>query len=248
MIRTIISCLVVTIAIAFCGGIASAQSGHHGFITVSGGIHTGGQSLSIHREFEVNQESASYDATHPFASGVLVDGGVGFRIWKDLGAGVSVSRFTSSTPATVEARIPHPFQFGSLREFNGESFGAERTETGVHVQMLYHLPLTGRLRAVVFGGPSYLMTAQELVSAVHYDESYPYDTATFRSADVARATGSALGLNAGVDAFWMFTKMFGTGGLVRFTRASIDLDAPAGQRVAFDAGGVHAAAGLRFFF
>ena len=248
MTRTIVSALLATVAIALCAGVASAQPPRRGFVTVGGGVHTGGQSLSERREFEVNQETARYDATHPFTSGVLVDAGFGMHIWKGLGAGVSVSHFSSSTRATVEARIPHPFQFGTPREFNGESAGAQRNETGVHVQVQYHLPMRGRFRAMVFGGPSYLMAEQDLVSGVRYSEAYPYDSASFASADLTRASGSAMGFNTGVDAVWMFTKSFGTGALLRFTRASLELDASAGRVVNMDAGGVHAVVGARVQF
>jgi hypothetical protein len=148
----------------------------------------------------------------------------------------------------VDARIPHPFQFNAHRTVNGSVGGARRSETGVHAQVLYHLPLEGRLRAIVFAGPSFVSGRLDAVQEVLYDEEFPYDTATFAGADLSRASGSGVGFNAGVDAFWTFTARFGAGAVVRYTRASLDLDAPGNRRVALDAGGVHLALGVRASF
>lgn len=218
------------------------------YVAVNGGVQTGGEGFTDRREFEVNFETAAAEARHPFEPGALVEGGLAVRLWRGLGAGVAVSRFSGGSAAAVDARIPHPFQFEAHREISGESGRARRSETGVHVQFLYHLPAPGRLRAMLFAGPSYVAADQDLVREVRYDESYPYDAATFASADLARASGSAVGFNAGVDAFWMFTTRLGAGVLVRFTRASLDLDGPADRRIGVDAGGVHVGVGARVGF
>jgi hypothetical protein len=47
---------------------------------------------------------------------------------------------------------------------------------------------------------------------------------------------------------WFFSKNVGVGGLVRFSRATIDLDAPENRTVSVDAGGVYAGGGVRVIF
>ena len=218
------------------------------YLTLGGGTQAAGSSFTDRREFDVNAERGTSEARHPFRTGALVDGGGGVRLWRRLGAGIGVSQFSARGVAAVDARIPHPFQFGAHREVRGETGRAGRTETGVHIQLLYQLPPRGRLRGVLFAGPSYLTARHDLVRDVRYDESYPYDTATFASAELARAGGSGFGFNAGADAFWMFTTRFGAGALVRMTRATIDLGAAGNRRVPIDAGGLHVAVGGRASF
>jgi hypothetical protein len=218
------------------------------YVSVNGGAQAAGNGFAERREFPLNAETATIAAQHPFERGAVFDGGAGVRLWKRFGAGLSVSYFSAGAGAAVTARLPHPFQFDADREISGESGRARRAETGLHVQLLYMPPARGRFRGMLFAGPSYLSAKQDLVRDVRYHEAFPYDTATFASAGLARATGSGFGFNAGVDACWMLTRRFGAGALVRVTRAAVDLDAAENRRVAIDAGGVHVAIGGRMVF
>ena len=95
----------------------------------------------------------------------------------------------------------------------------------------------GRLRLVVSGGPSFFTVQQDIVTEVTITETYPFDTAAFASATTSREKGSAVAFNAGADVMWMLTPRFGVGGLVRYSRATVDLDAPGNRTIAVDAGG-----------
>ena len=79
-------------------------------------------------------------------------------------------------------------------------------------------------------------------------ETYPFDTAAFGSAWKAKATGSAAAFNVGADVIWMLGKTVGVGGLVRYSRATVDLDSPDNRTVTVDAGGLYAGGGLRLLF
>ena len=46
----------------------------------------------------------------------------------------------------------------------------------------------------------------------------------------------------------MLKPRFGVGGLVRFSRATVDLDAPGNRTISVDAGGVYAGGGIRLLF
>lgn len=89
---------------------------------------------------------------------------------------------------------------------------------------------------------------QDLVREVTADETYPYDTATFRRATTGAADGSGIGFNGGADITWLFARRVGAGLLLRYTRASIELTASDGRTVSSDGGGLQAGAGLRFAF
>jgi hypothetical protein len=107
---------------------------------------------------------------------------------------------------------------------------------------------SGPLRVVLSGGPSFFNVEQDMVTEVSISESFPYDTATFSSATKRRQKASAPAFNVGADVLYMLTSKFGVGGLVRFARATVDLDAPENRTIAVDAGGVYAGGGVRVLF
>ena len=246
--RYLTSTLVV---IACCGLVAAvpaaAQSLPRFSVSVNGGYQPSTTSFDDHFTFDLNRETASVDIAYPVDAGPLFDAGVGIRIWKGLGAGLAVSRFNGEGTVSVTATLPHPLFFQRNRSISGETSGIARDETGVHIQAQYQLPPFGKLQVVLAGGPSVLDITQSLITDVNYTESYPYDTASFVGIDSRRVAGTATGFNAGADVRWMFTRNFGVGGLVRFTRATVDLEIN-NRTVTVDAGGTQVGAGVRLAF
>jgi len=131
---------------------------------------------------------------------------------------------------------------------SGTDHNVTHSETGVHLQLQYLVPATGKLHFVLEGGPSWINVDHEVVTDVTVTESYPYDTAAFGGAVTKSTTGSAAGFNAGVDVTWMFAESVGIGGLVRYTRADIDLKAVEGRSLTVKAGGLQGGAGIRVLF
>jgi hypothetical protein len=178
---------------------------------------------------------------------LLIDGGFALRLTKDLGVGLSVSRYQGDGRADVIARIPHPFEFDRPRDVGGSASGLDHTELGYHVQLQYSLPLANRLRLVLGAGPTFFDVERQIVESVDVDESYPFDSATFRSARSSAATGRSVGFNVGVDLVWTINRSAGLGALVRYARGTADLDA-ASRTVTVDVGGVQTGLGLRLYF
>jgi hypothetical protein len=234
---------------AAAAGDAAAQAWAERFyVTFSGGIQPTANDFSDRFEFEEYLEQARVDVDYDSASGPFFDGGVGVRLWKNLGAGVAFSFFTKDNPAAIEGAIPHPFFDAQPREISGEASSLSRKDAVVHLQGMAMIDPPGPLRLVLFGGPSFFRVEQDVVSGVRYSEEYPYDTATFTGADVRAVSESAVGFNAGADVVWMLHQNVGVGGLLRFTRASIDLDVPESGTISVDAGGFQAGAGIRLVF
>jgi hypothetical protein len=230
---------------------ANAQSDNPRFIvSVNAGVHTAAKALSDHFEFEQNVETATVDISYPFEPAALFDGGIAVRLWKQLGVGVAVSSYTREGSAAVDASIPHPFFFNQPRTVTGDVNDVSRTETGVHVQIVYVFPTRGRFRGLISAGPSRIEAEQEVVTAIQYDESFPFDEATFRSATTRSVKGSKMGFNVGADVSFLITRVFGVGAMARFTRADMDVDlgTPANRRIAFEAGGFQAGGGIRIVF
>ena len=97
-------------------------------------------------------------------------------------------------------------------------------------------------------GPSWFNVNQDLVTDVAYTELYPYDAAAFSSATVSRATKSKVGYNVSADVGLRLSRNVGVGGIVRFSRASLDLVAANATTAKVDAGGLQVGGGLRVFF
>ena len=217
-------------------------------VSINGAYQGASNDFSDRFEFERNLETGSTDVDYPVKGGFVFAAGAGVRFWKNLGAGVAVSYFTRDDIATTTSSVPHPFFFNQPRQVTGDATGVNRSETVVHAQVMYLINTGGRLRLVLSGGPSFFNVNQDLVTDIVVTESYPFDTASFGSATKTSAKGSAVAFNVGGDVMWMFGRNVGVGGLVRFSRATVDLDAPDNRTVSVDAGGVYAGGGLRLLF
>jgi hypothetical protein len=148
----------------------------------------------------------------------------------------------------VHGEIPHPFYFNQPRAIDGTASGLQQTVLGTHIQALYLWPVNDKFDIMFSGGPSLIMLQQDLVSNVNFSETYPYDTATYESAQLARTRRTGIGFNAGADLTYHFTQMLGLGVLVRYTRATISLPIAGASNVSARAGGAQAGVGLRVLF
>ena len=227
--------------------IRSVPTPARGFISINGGYQGTTTEFGDTYNFTRNQETGTTRLTYPVDAGPTFDIGGGVKLWRHMGVGVAVSRFTRGGIVSATAAIPHPFFLQQHRDVEGES-NAGHEETGIHLQAQYALPLSGRLQVTLMGGPSVLQVNQTMVVDVNYTEEYPYDTATFAGVEAARKKGSKTGFNLGADVRWMLTRTVGLGALVRFTRATIDLEAAQDRTVSVEAGGTQVGVGLRVAF
>ena len=246
--RASMTASVAVIALSFAVPAASQTWNERGFISVNGAYQPTANDFSDRFEFEKDLETGTTEVDYPVKGGVVFDGGGGVRLWKGLGAGVAVSYFTHNDAAATTTRSPHPFFLNQFREVSGDTRSLSRTETAVHVQALYFWDPAGPLRLVLSGGPTFFSVEQELVTAVQLVEEYPYDTAQFSNVTADKIKESKVAFNVGADVLWMFSRSIGAGGLVRFSRASVDLGAPNNRSVSVDAGGVSVGGGLRVVF
>jgi opacity protein-like surface antigen len=238
----------VSLVVLSCAASSSAQDRPRGFISVNGGYQASTTEFDDSFTFSAHQETGTSRVTYPIDAGPSFDAGGGVRLWRGLGVGVAVSRFTRDGSVRATSSVPHPFFLQQHREVAGEADRIRREETAIHVQAQYSVPIGRRLHVTLMGGPSVLQVNQALVIDVNYTEEYPYDTAAFSGVDSTRQKGTKSGFNAGADVRWMFTRHIGAGAVVRFSRATIDLDAAENRTVSVDVGGAQAGAGLRIGF
>jgi len=243
-------CLLAAVAAVACtASPAAAQSwSERVLISVNGAFQSTTHDASDRFEFEKNLETGTTDVDYSVQGGFVFDGGVSYRVWKNLAGGVSVSYFTRDESAGTTSSIPHPFFFQQPRIVTGDATGVKRTETAVHVQAVYLVNPGGKLRIAFSGGPTFFNLEQDLVTEATVTEAYPFDTVTFATAAKRRESGSTVTFNVGADLMWMLSRQFGIGGLVRFSPASVDLDAPGNRTISVDGGGVYAGGGIRVLF
>jgi hypothetical protein len=249
MMRTLRVLAASALLVCLAASGAGAQSlPNRVWVSANAGMQMPVEDFSDRFEFERFVETATVDVDYDAEPGVFFDGGLGVLLWKRLGAAVAFSRFTRDGNAQIDARIPHPFFDNRHREISGTEDSVTRSETGIHMQATITAEAGDKFIVILSGGPSYLRLDQDLVTGVQYSESFPFDEATFTGADLTRTNGSALGFNAGADLMWMAARHWGIGGMVRYTRATVDLDTSDGRTISVKAGGFQVGGGLRLRF
>ncbi|MBI3400303.1 MAG: hypothetical protein HY048_02690 [Acidobacteria bacterium] len=238
------------VAAAFLPSLAHAQSPwlDKAWVTIDGGFQPSASSFSAASTFRINAEAGALNVSYPVTRATQLDFGGGARVWRNLGVGVAVSFMTQSDAAGISGNVPHPFFFNQPRSLSGQSAALNRQETGIHVLALWMIPVRENVQVGVFGGPTYFMVKQGIVNTVSYSESYPYDSVSFTTADTADQSKNKMGFNVGVDGTYLLSKSVGVGATLRFSRATVNFDAPDGTAIASDVGGVQAGAGLRLRF
>jgi opacity protein-like surface antigen len=212
------------------------------FVSLNIAYLTKSDTFSDRRTFDLYQETARFTSDYDVEARTGADVGGYVRLWGGLAAGVAFTSFKDDRDIAITGTLPHPFLFNHDRSIEGTAPGT-REENAVHVNAAFIVPLRGKLQAVIFGGPSFFTVRQSVVTDIDWDESYPYDTATFRSATVDKEEESKTGFNVGADVSYYFSKNIGVGGIVRFSSAKVEFSL--GE---VDAGGPMVGGGVRFRF
>ena len=259
-VRTII--VVLVLSVASVPAPALAQDEPRGFISVNFGVQPPAEeTLTDGVIFPYRRETAIFGAEYPIERAFSFDvGGGGFFLpW--LGVGAAVNRTSDERSANVAASVPHPTQFNRNASDSGdtqEAYG--HSETGIHLNAIVRVPTGPRANVLFFGGPSFIRVKQDLVSDVTFNELLLFNAYVINITGVRRTEfdATATGFNVGTDLGFFFTDNIGVGGLLRYTRATYELESALARTAgAFDvsgllekpkAGGVTAAGGVRFKF
>ena len=233
------------LAAAFAPAAADAQVG--GYIGFNGGNQATSTTFDDNVVFPEFHEDADFNAAYDIGAGTVFDGGGGVRLPNGLGFGLGVSRFERLDPASIDARIPHPFFFDRPRSLSGSAPDLTRLETAVHLEVRWFAAVDDAVEFSVFGGPTFFNLQQDLVTSIAYDHTYPYNEAAYDAASTTALSASAVGFHAGADIGFFFSEVIGVGALLRYSAASVDLPADDGT-VPVDAGGFHVGGGLRLRF
>jgi hypothetical protein len=236
-------------AIMLWGAPAAAQE-HRVFVNVNYGGLTQKQDLKQTAEFSIYDETGTWEANHTIEGGPFFDIGGGYRVMRNVFVGVSFTQGTKQTrDVTVNASVPSPIFFDTFRAATGTATGLEHKERAVHLQALLQVPVTVEFGVTLFAGPTFFSVDDALVSGFSLTEAS--DSVSISDVRTEAQDHTATGFHVGFDAQYMFVRNAGVGGMLRYSKGSVDLRAPAdtgSQTFNIDTGGLEIGVGLRFRF
>lgn len=212
------------------------------FVNVSVGQQWTNQSLGTSGEFEIYEETATWDAPFDIDDSVLFDIGAGYRVWKNLALGASFTRTTDTHDATITASIPDTLEFDRPHIETRSLTGLKREESAFHISATWMVPITDRIDIALSGGPSFFSVKQPYVSGMTVEQG----TTTIADVSTASIDKSATGFHIAGDATVRIIRNLGVGVMARYSRAKID--APELQGGTIEAGGFQGLVGARIRF
>ena len=230
-----------------------------GYVSAGAGLARppSGNPTSVATETDgVNTDQATTTFELPGARTFEFGGGVTFLGALTLGAAFEDS--ASDQAGMMDLSLTHPLFHPVLRA-SKTTGPLQHSEKATHIEIGYRFPRTGPFAIRVFGGPTHVSLRQDAVSKLGYDETFNPVTRTFTPSitdlEIEPVKASAWGYHAGVDASYFFSRHVGVGGLLRYSRATVDLENPLQSLVddrtatdAFKVGGVRVTGGVRVRF
>lgn len=244
-------CAVAALALGTVPAAAQSSSPTRAFATINFGVQSQSQDLSQAGTFSLYDETGTFEAAHEIDGGPFFEIGAGVGIYRNFSIGASYAqRSTASRDVAISARVPHPIFFDALRDATGTVSDVEHDERAIHLQAMWHIPVTVEFDVTLFAGPSFFTVEEQLVESVTPSEiGGDFSQVNLDTIGLSAQRESAVGFNLGVDTRYMFTRNVGLGAMLRFTRGSVTLTSPSGGAdIETDAGGFDIAGGLRFRF
>jgi Outer membrane protein beta-barrel domain len=192
-----------------------------GFVNVNVGGQVGSHSLDTSSTFELYGEQGTLSTSQDVKGGGLFDINGGYKVWKNLAVGIGYSHTGSDTDAAIAASVPDPNFTDRRRPLTAVASGMKHSENVVHFQGTWVMPVTDKIDVDFFFGPSIFNVSQDVLTAITVNEPGP----TLASTTVVKEKHTGVGINLGMDANYFFTKRYGAGLLLRYSGASVDLDA-----------------------
>jgi hypothetical protein len=220
------------------GANARAQDSSKVFIDVNIGAQTQSRTLDTSTSFPLYGETAVVNTAQGINGGPLFDFSGGYRVMPAFAVGVGFSVFSKSGDGSLIALIPDPFIRNRPATVSASTSGLTHRELATHVIAVWSVPVSRRMDATIFGGPSFFRLSQDVMTA-----TVPAGTQNVSTSNESQK-GNAVGGNVGVNFNYMFAPRYGVGIVLRYAGASVDL--PSAENVGV--GGFQAGGGLRLKF
>ena len=222
MRKTMNLVLLITAAIAGTVAGAAAQTPPPSkkiFVDVNFGAQPASRTFSTDAFPIVYGEVAIINANQGVDGSSFMDVTGGYRIWRDLSVAVGLTTtFTIKNVAEVTGGIPHPLFYDTRVQSDVTVENLDHREQSAHLSVMWTSPVTDKMDASVFFGPSYIKVFQDLVTSVNV----PAGTQTFTALS-DQQTVTTWGFHIGGDVTYLFTPHVGAGALVRYVKAQADL-------------------------
>lgn len=220
------------------------------FLNIGAGYQLGNTDLTRHLVAfkDTYAEEGSIDADYGKSSGFLFDVIGGARVVGHVSVGFGISYARHDEAATVDAHVPHPFLFQTLRDATFTTASLSAQELVLHIPILWTQSFRSATRITIFGGPSIFHVTQDFVTNVTLNEVYPYDSVTITDTSQSEFSDNAFGFHVGAGVTQFFGPTVGAGVDVRYSRASLDFAGDANATTTARAGGLQVTGGVRFRF
>lgn len=239
--KILITTALVAATAAVARPAAAQQWTDRGYMNVSFGVQAPSRTLTTNTTFDIYGEQASQEATQDVGGGGFFDIAGGYKVWRNLAAGVGLTFVGSKADLSVAARIPDPTFFDRPRSVSTTLTGAKYKETAVHLTGTWMMPMTEEFDIALQFGPTIFLVSQDVPGTLQVAEPGP----TVTSAALVKDDHTTVGVHFGVDATYLFTPRIGAGVLVRYSVGSVDV---AGATESLKVGGFNIGAGVRVRF
>lgn len=228
-----------------------------GRLTVS--LNLGGQagSTDIVRTttFGLYGEEARVESGQTVSTGGVFDIGWVYRGGPNWGVGLGYNTSSGSASGTLEGALPHPLFFAQHRTFSTTVPNLEAHERAVHLQAVLFVPFVENVDFTFAAGPSFFRARQ----GVPVHEGFPtgaafsevppaFNTVNIHAIDVVNLSRSGTGFNLSGDATYRITDAIGAGLMLRYTRATLELEPGDGTAIEVRPGGFQVLVGARLRF
>lgn len=190
-------------------------------------------------------ENTSFSTNYGNLSAWSLDFMGGGPVWHSLGLGFAVGYHKRNQTAAIDALIPHPYFYDTLRPASFVTPPLQSREAAFHFPAIFMPPAFGPIKVLAFAGPSIFRLSQTQVTDIIVDEQYPYNTVTISGVKTEERNGTFWGYHAGADLSVFFTRSVGVGGGIRYSHANIEGFEQGGATAD---GGLSGVAGVRFRF
>ncbi len=218
------------------------------FVGVGGGGQFVVPDFTDHVSTTWYRQPGSFVASYTTGSSGAFEASIGVRLAPRLVLTFAYWRTTTTSVASVDAVVPHPFASNPPRSTSASGFSVGRQENDGHLQITYLIPITRRVDLAVYGGPSVFYLRQDLISDLVFRDVYPYETVTIDSVLTTQKSKAIIGVNVGADATLMLWRFVGVGVGARYARGSMNLPSAGQGSIPVDVGGVQVSGGVRLRF
>ena len=212
------------LSVALCAAVAPSAHAQmtwtdKAFVNVTFGGQTGSHTVETSSSFSLYEEDGSLSSSQKIGGGGLFDISGGYKVHKNLAAGIGYSWSSNKADAAITALVPDPVFTDHPRTVTATAADMKHTENAVHIFAAWMVPVTDKIDVAFSGGPSIFMVSQDLPTALTVTEPGP----TVNQITTEKSSKTSVGVNIGLDVTYLLNKNFGVGGLARYTWGSVDL-------------------------